>query len=507
MRIRELMRGSDLVLHGSDTIEVTQIANSSKQVAPGSLFVAIHGIAANGHDFLPEAVRRGAVAVVVEEPSRVPADFAGAVLIAPSGRDALNHLSSRFFGDPGRDLFCVGITGTNGKTTVAWMTEAVLAQGGKIAGVIGTVDHHCGGHTWPGDTTPPPLVLQERLAQFLERGAWAAVMEATSQGLSQSRVGSVPYDVAIFTNLTRDHLDYHVTTEAYLAAKERLFTETLAATFKSPCHALINIDTPHGHAIRVPAKATRWTYGRHGTGADLEYEILGTGFSETWIRLSGWGKEAELRLAVPGGFNAANALAAVAAGVAAGCDFHASVEALHGFAGVPGRMQRVVPAGGRSAKAVFVDYAHDPDAIENVLGVIGTTMRRERPGARLVTVVGCGGDRDRGKRPLMLRAALQWSDWVIVTLDNPRSEAPEAIVDDMLAGLDSAADGQRALAAGSVTVEFDRTKAIHLAIESMADGDVALLLGKGHEKYQIVGGQHCPYAGDYAIAQAKLAAP
>jgi UDP-N-acetylmuramoyl-L-alanyl-D-glutamate--2,6-diaminopimelate ligase len=496
MMLRELTRGATLAVRGSDAVDVARIVIDSTKVTPASLFLAVKGIAQDGHDFLPEAVARGAAALVVEDEARVPAGFTGAVVVAPSARDALNHLSGRFFGDPGRALFCVGVTGTDGKTSVTCMAEAVLAAGGLPTGVIGTVDHHFAGHRWPGDTTPPPLVLQERLARFVELGARAVALEATSQGLSQSRVSGVPFDVAVFTNLTRDHLDYHRTLDAYFEAKERLFTEALARTPKSPCHAIINVDTPYGARLRVPERATKWTYGRRGSGADLEYEVLETGLSLSVFRLRGWGKEAELRLPTLGEFHAANALAAVAVGVAAGRDFHACVEALRHFAGVPGRMQRVAHAGD---KAVFLDYAHDPDAFEKVLGAARAAMRRERGEARLVTVFGCGGDRDRGKRPLMLEAALRLSDRVIVTSDNPRSEDPGAIVREMFAGVASAADRER------VSVELDRVRAIHVALESTADRDVVMVLGKGHEDYQIVGDQRLPHS-DHAVLAAWLGA-
>jgi UDP-N-acetylmuramoyl-L-alanyl-D-glutamate--2,6-diaminopimelate ligase len=496
MMLRELIEGTELKVQDEGTIEVTRIVNDSKKATTGSLFIAIKGIALDGHDFLPEAIARGAAVLVVEDEARVPRGFAGAVVVVPSARDTLNQLSGRFFGDPGRELFCVGVTGTDGKTSVTCMVEAVLAAGGIPTGVIGTVDHHFAGHKWPGDTTPPPLVLQERFARFLDLGARAVAMEATSQGLSQSRVSGVPFDVAVFTNLTRDHLDYHHTLDAYFEAKERLFTEALAATPKSPCYAIINIDTPYGPRVRVPSRATKWTIGRLGSGADLEYEIIATGLSLSVFRLTGWGNEAELRLPMLGGFNAANALCAVAVGVAAGCDFHACVEALRHFAGVPGRVQRVVHPGD---KAVFIDYAHDPDAFEKVLTTARAAMRRERGDARLVTVFGCGGDRDRGKRPLMLEAALRLSDRVIITSDNPRSEDPHAIVDEMFTGLCSPADRAR------VIVELDRTRAIHLALESTADRDVIMVLGKGHEDYQIIGDQRLPHS-DYAVVAAKLLA-
>jgi UDP-N-acetylmuramoyl-L-alanyl-D-glutamate--2,6-diaminopimelate ligase len=494
MMLGDLVSGIGRTVRGEDAVDVARVVISSKDVIPGSLFLAVKGIAQDGHDFLPEAARRGATSLVVEDEARVPPGFAGAVVMVPHARAALNHLASRFFGDPGRSLFSVGVTGTDGKTTVTWMTEAVLTGGGLPTGVIGTVDHHFAGHTWPGDTTPPPLALQERLSQFRALGARAVALEATSQGLSQSRVSSVPFDVAVFTNLTRDHLDYHRTLDAYFDAKERLFTEALAATSKSPSYAIVNVDTPYGARIRVPATATRWTYGRRGSGADLTYEVVATGLAGSELRLAAWGEEAELRLPMMGEFNGANALAAVAVGVAAGHGFRASVAALRGFAGVPGRVQRVAHAGD---KMVFIDYAHDPDAFEKLLGTARAAMGRERPDGRLVTVFGCGGDRDRGKRPLMLEAALRSSDRVVLTSDNPRSEDPRAIVDEILEGLPSPADGER------IVVELDRAKAIHLALDATTERDVVMLLGKGHEPHQIVGAQRLSHS-DLAVVQAKL---
>lgn len=492
MRLRELLEGTALTVRGPEAVEVAAVCIDSRKVAPNALFIAIDGVALDGHDFLPMAVARGATALVVEDEARVPQEFKGAVIVTPDARAALNHIASRFFGDPGREMFCVGITGTDGKTTVAWMTEAVLAGCGKPTAVIGTVDHHFGEHRWPGDTTPPPLALQERLAQLAALGARAVALEATSQGLSQSRVGSVPFDVAVFTGLTRDHLDYHGTLEAYFEAKERLFTEALAASTKSPCHAIVNVDTEYGARIRVPARARKWTYGRRGSGADVTYEVVTSGLWESVFRLTASREDAELRLPMMGAFNGANASAAVAVGIAAGYSFAACVEALSRFSGVPGRVQRVVHPGD---KAVFVDYAHDPDAFDKLLSTVRAALRHERPDGKLVTVFGCGGDRDRGKRPLMLQAALRCSDRVIVTSDNPRSEDPSAIVGDILAGEPSSE--------GRVQIELDRTAAIVMALDSTSEQDVVMILGKGHEPYQITGDRRVAHS-DYAVAEASL---
>lgn len=494
-------------IQGSDVIEIadveiTDIAIHSQKVTPASAFIAVNGVALDGHDFLPEAAARGAAALIVEDESRVPSDYEGTVARVSNARVALNHFAGRFFGDPGDALFCVGITGTDGKSSVAWMVEAVLHGCGTPTGIIGTVDHHfidahSRRHTWPGATTPPPLAMQERLGQLRSLGARAVALEATSQGLSQSRISSVPLDVAVFTNLAHDHLDYHHTVDAYFEAKDRLFTEVLAATPKDPCHAIINIDTPYGARIRVPAKATMSTYGAWDTSADLRYQVCESGLHGSLVRLRRvTGEQVEFHLPMLGAFNAANAAAAVAVGIAAGHEFDACVEALAAFSGVPGRAQRV----GRSAsRFVLVDYAHNPQAFDKLLPAVKDAMQRERPGAQLVTVFGCGGDRDRTKRPLMLQSALRSSDKVVITMDNPRSEDPEGIVQEMASGV-SPADEDR------FTVILDRKSAIEAAVAAAGPHDVIMILGKGHERYQVIGAKTLPYEGDDVIAEACLPA-
>lgn len=508
MTLRELLAGTVARVRGSGLasiadladIHIADIAIHSKKVTLASVFIAINGVAADGHDHLPEAAKRGAAALVVEDASRVPADYEGVVVQVENARAMLNHLAARFFGNPGDSLYCVGITGTDGKSTVAWMVEAVLNGCGTPTGVIGTVDHHFTGadsqtHTWPGATTPPPLAMQQRLGELRALGARAVALEATSQGLSQSRITSVPLDVAVFTNLAHDHLDYHGTLDAYFLAKDRLFTEVLASTTKSPCHAIINIDTAYGARIQVPPQATMSTYGAWGTNADVRYQVRESGLDGSHIRVARSGEEAEFHLPMFGCFNAANAAASVAVGLAAGHELGACVEALASFSGVPGRVQQVAPSGGR---LVLVDYAHNPQAFDKLLPALREAMQRERPGAKLITVFGCGGDRDRAKRPLMLQSALRFSDRVFVTMDNPRSEDPERIALEMAAGV--GADERRFM------VILDRKRAVEEAILSASARDVVVILGKGHERYQVVGSETFPYEGDASIAEASLRA-
>ncbi|MFK8003773.1 MAG: UDP-N-acetylmuramoyl-L-alanyl-D-glutamate--2,6-diaminopimelate ligase [Polyangiales bacterium] len=506
MRLRELLDGTPAHVAGSDsadiadTTDIADIAIHSQKVTPASVFVAINGVAADGHDYLPEAAKRGAAALVVEDTSRVPTKYRGAVVQVENARATLNHLAARFFGNPGDSLYCVGITGTDGKSTVAWMVEAVLSGCGTPTGVIGTVDHHFTGadsrtHTWPGATTPAPLTMQQRLEELRSLGARAVALEATSQGLSQSRITSVPLDIAVFTNLAHDHLDYHGTLDDYFRAKGRLFTEVLAATTKSPCHAIINIDTAYGARIQVPPQATVSTYGAWGTNADVRYQVRQSGLDGSVVRVArSTGAQAEFHLPMFGSFNAANAAAAVAVGLAAGHELKACVEALASFSGVPGRVQRVRLSHG---PLVLVDYAHNPQAFDKLLPALREAMQRERPGAKLITVFGCGGDRDRGKRPLMFQSALRSSDRVFVTTDNPRSEQPENIVLEMTSGV-SPADEHR------FDVILDRSHAIEAALASSGADDVIAILGKGHERYQVIGAKTFPYAGDADVAQACL---
>lgn len=510
--LRQLLQGIQVTFIGPADIAIEHVAIHSQEVTPSSVFVAIRGVAADGHNYLDEAARFGAAALVVEALDQVPPDFQGTVASVKSGRDALNHMASRFFGCPGEDLFCIGITGTDGKSTVAWMVEALLNVFGKPTGVIGTISHHfqtpAKRHTWPGQTTPPPLVMQQRLRELHALGANAVVFEATSQALSQSRVSSVPLDVAIFTNLGRDHLDYHLTQERYFAAKERLFTEMLGSTTKQPSHAIVNVDTPFGERLRIPSRAKVLTYGAWQSGADLRYRLLATNLQSCAIRLAHGQDEVDFELPMFGVHNAANAAAAVAVGMVQGFGLERSAKALTAFGGVPGRAQRVHQTSSTNLSTpsqvtpprrfVLVDYAHNPQAFDVLLRALRESMMLERPDGRLLVVFGCGGDRDRKKRPEMLRLALHFAETVYVTTDNPRSEDPDLIVREMMSELHQDEHAR-------VHIVSDREKAIQTAIEDAGPRDVVAILGKGHERYQIIGSRTLAYEGDAAVAQECLA--
>lgn len=473
-------------------IEVTGVFNDARLVTPGSVFVAIRGSKLDGHSFLADAVAKGAAALVVEDRSQVPANFDGVVLQVPNSREVLDILASRFYWDPGQELFCVGVTGTNGKTSVTYMTEAILNHGKIPTGVIGTVNHHLGEKVWPSEmTTPDPVFLQRRLREFRAEGAMAVAMEVSSHALDQKRVDSVPFNTVIFTNLTRDHLDYHQTMENYLEAKQRLFTDLLWKTHKRPCFAIINTADKYGRRLRVADPAVLWTYG--AKDSDIRYEIIKMDFALTHFKVWTPMGESEVKLPMSGIHNVMNALAALGAGLSAGLPLSVCVEALNSFTGVPGRLQSVP---NDKDLSVFVDYAHSPDALENVLTSLNKVRENLQSEARIWTIFGCGGDRDKGKRPLMAQMALKYSDEVVITSDNPRTESPDAIIQDILTGV-------AATEKNKTTTIADRKEAIESTLKKARNGDVILIAGKGHEDYQIVGTQKFPFS-DVKVAEEAL---
>ncbi|MFV8249147.1 UDP-N-acetylmuramoyl-L-alanyl-D-glutamate--2,6-diaminopimelate ligase [Bdellovibrio bacteriovorus] len=473
-------------------IEVTGVFNDARLVVPGSVFVAIRGNKLDGHTFIPDAVAKGAVALVVEDRAKIPQGYEGVVLQVPNSREVLDVLASRFYWDPGQELFCVGVTGTNGKTSVTYMAEAILNHGKIPTGVIGTVNHHLGDQVWPSEmTTPDPVFLQKRLREFRSAGALAVAMEVSSHALDQRRVDSVPFNTVIFTNLTRDHLDYHNTMESYLEAKQRLFTDLLWKTHKRPCFAIVNTADKFGRRLRVADPAVLWTYGEKDS--DIRYEILKMDFALTHFKVWTPVGEGEVRLPMSGTHNVMNALAALGAGLSAGLPLNICIEALDRFTGVPGRLQSVPNDKNLS---VFVDYAHSPDALENVLTALNKVRENLQSKARIWTIFGCGGDRDKGKRPLMAEMALKYSDEVVITSDNPRTEDPQAIIQDILAGVAGSAKVK-------ATTVVDRKDAITQTLKRAQEGDVILIAGKGHEDYQIIGTQKFPFS-DVKVAEEAL---
>jgi UDP-N-acetylmuramoyl-L-alanyl-D-glutamate--2,6-diaminopimelate ligase len=484
---------------GAGDRAVSAIVFDTRLVKEDCVFVAIRGSQLDGHAFLAEAAKGGAIAIVVEDVSKVPPAYVGLIRVVKSSRAELARLASVWSRRPSKELFTVGVTGTNGKTTTTHMIESVLNHGGIPTGVIGTIDHHFRSHVWPTDrTTPDPVVFQARLREFVDLGAKGVALEVTSHALDQARVDSVEYDLGIFTNLTRDHLDYHGSTEAYFEAKLRFFTELLSASVKRTTRAILNIDDAwvQKAATRLSrsTKPIVWTFGEEGrnTGfnADFEFRMEQPGFDGVNVILRTPGGERRLRLAMAGRHNVQNAVCAYATGLAAGLSEELAASAVEKIRGVSGRLESVANANGLH---VFVDYAHTDDALVAILRLLGDirdSARREgRPEAqaKIITVFGCGGDRDRGKRPLMMRAALNGSDAVVVTSDNPRTEDPEAIVNDAM-------EAVTAVEKSKVQRIVDRRLAISRAVEIARPGDVILIAGKGHEATQTIGTAKLPFS-------------
>ncbi len=469
---------------------VRGLAYDSRRVAPGDCFVALPGDATDGHRHLEEARRLGAVALVVRDPSAAaPLGLPFATL--PDTRRALAFLASAFFGHPSRELSLIGVTGTNGKTSVTYLVESILTRQGRRTGVIGTVEIRYAGERYRTlHTTPESLDLQQVLRDMCTREVDAAVMEVSSHGVSASRVAGCRFEVGAWTNLTQDHLDYHGTMEEYRAAKTRLFSEHLTPSST----AVLNLDDPAAPVFRAAAEragaAVLGVSVRGAPEAAVRVRDARVGLSGTRATLELPGGPVAVELPLVGTFNLENL--AVAAGIALAFDAPAEAIAA-GAAGcpqVPGRMERVAGAS-PEAPAVFVDYAHTPDAVDKLLASLRPLAR-----GRLIAVFGCGGDRDRTKRPRMAEAVARYADRVIATSDNPRTEDPEAILDDLepgLARLRRVAPEELAAAEGAFCRITDRREAIRLAIEVAEPGDTVVIAGKGHEDYQIVGRERIPF--------------
>ncbi|MDX9731240.1 MAG: UDP-N-acetylmuramoyl-L-alanyl-D-glutamate--2,6-diaminopimelate ligase [Bdellovibrionales bacterium] len=519
IRLRELFEGkptnSSQGLSGTDESAVSALVFDTRELQPGCVFVALRGTKHDGHDFLDEAVRKGAVALVIEDDSKLTDEirqsYKGYIHVVASTRRELAFLAARFFGSPSKELFTVGVTGTNGKTTTTNMIESVLNAGGNPTGVVGTIDHHLGSRVWPSDmTTPDPVRFQRRLREFVDAGAKAVALEVSSHALDQARVDAVNFDVAIFTNLTRDHLDYHGTMQAYSQAKFRFFAELLPESEKcasGPVTAVFNVDDPAGAEMAnrlerlVEAQRVRiWRCGSDDECAsrlDFSYRIESQGFDGVRFKLRTPRGEHAVFLAMPGKHNVQNVIGAFATGEAIGMSSSAIVQAIQGIRGVPGRLERVP---NRAGIHVFVDYAHTDDALKTILQLLQNVRAESETDAqaKIFTVFGCGGDRDRGKRPMMMKAALAGSDFVIATSDNPRTEDPEKILDDVMAGA-SSDDLVR------VARIVDRRDAISHALAKARRGDVVLIAGKGHEATQQIGTVKHPFS-DVQVASEALTA-
>jgi len=462
MKLSELLNGTAVILPADRDATISSLEDDSRRVVPGSLFIAVRGFETDGHSFIKQAFDRGAAAVVAEYSVACSHDL----LINPSGdnRALLAELAARFYHRPWEDIITVGITGTNGKTSTARMLAWIMEAHGSHPGVIGTVGHIIGGVAQSASvTTPGSLEIARLMAHMRDSGDRSCVMEVSSHALSMARVDAVRFDVGLFTNISQDHLDHHGTMEEYLECKLRLFD-----LLKSNGTAIVGTYA-NGH----PDVAGALTFGTEEND-DFRISDIRVWRKGTRFHLKNAGAIIPVNLRAPGRFNAYNAAGAVAAAAALGVDPVSAAESLSGFPGVPGRFE-VVDRG--QDFLVAVDYAHTPDALERVL-----RQGAELKSGRLISVFGAGGDRDRGKRPLMGGIASGISDLTIVTSDNPRTEDPGAIITDILSGIP-----QEKLKVGEVLVEPDRRKAIRTAIGMAAEGDVIVIAGKGHEDYQILG--------------------
>lgn len=498
MKLSQLV--SELVnveLQGAAEVQISGVIHDSRRARPGSLFVAVPGLRVDGHDFISDAISRGASAIVAQK-DRFAALASPAlpvpIVLVPDSRQALGLISAAFYAHPSRQLKLIGVTGTDGKTTTTFLIDAVLRAAGHRTGLVGTVAFRVGERLWDNElrrTTMDAPEIQRLLAEMVAQEVDYAVLETTSHALAQGRVVGCEYDVGVLTNVTRDHLDFHITIDNYRRAKARLFEMLSTAYDKGiPKAAVLNADDDAYEFFRACSPKTVLSYGVEG-----EADVMAQG-----LRLSAAGSiftavtpsgSIDIKLRLPGAFNVYNALAALGTGLTQEIPLDSIAAGLESVAGVPGRMERVDEG---QPFAVIVDYAHTPDALTKVLATLRPLTR-----GKLMAVFGCMGDRDQGKRPIMGRIASELADFFILTNEDPASEEPEAIVDEIEAG---------AVAAGRVRGQhylkiIDRREAIRTAFERARPGDVVLLSGKGHEHSMIVGEEQIPW-DDRQVARELL---
>lgn len=474
-------------------LDIKSICFDARQISTdsSSVFVAIKGSNQDGHQYISQAIANGAKVLVVEDDGNIPPQCLLPVFRVTDSREALDELASQFYNNPSHELFCFGVTGTNGKTSITYILEHILTHFQKPTGVMGTVNHRVGNKIWETQmTTPDAVTLQKRLREFLNEGAVAAALEVSSHALDQKRADSVHFNTVIFTNLTQDHLDYHKNMQDYFQSKQKLFTDLMWKTKKNPKFAVINIDDGYGRKLKVADDVFAWTYGQ--TESDFKFKILSMNFNETKIEIQTAIETIQTELPLCGEHTIYNTVAACIACLSAGFSIQQALEAMKTFKGVPGRLQKVDST---SHKNVFVDYAHTPDALENVLKSLQKIRQNSNSENRIITVFGCGGDRDKTKRPLMAEIAERLSDEVVITSDNPRTEDPNQIIRDIQAGLSKNQN--------HVQVEVDRDRAIQKAIAMAKGNDVVLIAGKGHEDYQIIGAEKKHFS-DVEVAQKYL---
>jgi UDP-N-acetylmuramoyl-L-alanyl-D-glutamate--2,6-diaminopimelate ligase len=496
MELKRLIEGVEVKKIVGDTLkEVEGIAYHSKQIGKGFLFAAIRGVEADGHQFIEEAIQRGAEAVVSEEEREVSNRT---LILVSNSRQALAKISSNFYGDPSSRLKLIGITGTNGKTTATYLLESIFKKAGYTAGVIGTVNYRFGRKITPApNTTPESLDLQRILWEMLKERTSHVIMEVSSHGLDLDRVFGCQFDGAVFTNLTSEHLDYHKTLEQYFESKKKFFSDTLVKSRKKSRFAVTNLDDPRGEKIVEGIDLPVLRYGLRPS-CDITADRVTSSFEGLSCRVRTPKGDLSIRSKLIGDFNVYNILAAVSVGIGMEVPLGTLKEGVEGLEGVPGRFEKV---GNTRGLHIIVDYAHTHDALERVLSGLKSILENGgQDHGKMITVFGCGGDRDRTKRPLMGEVAGKYSDLAIVTSDNPRTEDPLAILEEVEKGLKflplkewhpNEIELWRSRR-GYLKVA-DRREAIRMAIRLAQPSDTVLIAGKGHEDYQIIGKKKFPF--------------
>ena len=496
MELRKLLEGVEIRKITGETLkEIKGIAYHSKQIGKGFLFAAIRGMEVDGHRFIEEAIERGAEAVVLEEERKVSNRT---MILVPNSRQALAKISSNFYGDPSSRIRLIGITGTNGKTTTTYLLESILKKAGYTVGVIGTINYRFGQKTTPApNTTPESLELQKIIWEMLGEGTSHVIMEVSSHGLDLDRVYGCQFDGAVFTNFTSEHLDYHKTLEQYFESKKKLFSDYLMKSQKKKRFAVTNHDDPKGEEITKGIDLPVIRYGL-SPSCDITANQVVSSFEGLSCQIKTPKGNFSVHSKLIGNFNLYNILAAVAVGMGMDVPLETIKEGVEGLEGVSGRFEKVE---NKRDIHVIVDYAHTHDALERaLLGLRGILESRPRNYGKMITVFGCGGDRDRTKRPLMGQVAGKYSDLAILTSDNPRTEDPLTILEEVEKGLKSLPIkewGQNEMKLwrskkGYLKVP-DRREAIRMAIRLAQPSDIVLIAGKGHEDYQIIGKKKFPF--------------
>jgi UDP-N-acetylmuramoyl-L-alanyl-D-glutamate--2,6-diaminopimelate ligase len=479
MKFSRLVEQSGLAVDARNgDADISAVTADSRRCDSRSVFVAVRGTANDGHAFIPAAAATAA-AIVCESPAAVPAGIPHAIV--SDTQDALGRLAQAVHGWPSRQLACIGVTGTNGKTTVTHLIRNMLLRAGHKPALIGTISYDTGERTIPAQmTTPDAVTMAEMMAEMVRVGSTHVVMEASSHALDQKRTAGIDFDVAVFTNLSGDHLDYHGTMERYLAAKCEMF-----AAMSADAVAIVNRDDAAGEAMAEATSARVVWYGL-SEAADVYGRVNHISMNGTVMQVRLAGRSLDVQSRLIGRHNVYNALAALAVVDALGVDANVAAEVLTDLRAIPGRLQPVPTAGDWY---VFIDYAHTDDALANVLSALRPITR-----GRLIVVFGCGGDRDRGKRPRMAKVAEELADRIVVTTDNPRGEVPQAIIDEVVSGFSEAGRNK-------ADIVLDRRDAIERAIEQALPGDVVLIAGKGHETYQLSRGQRTHFDDAEAAAE------